>query len=240
MKNRVILASVVAFTLVAASVKAQTIAQWNFETAVSTNAINSNLIPGANVNGPAVPSDVGSGTAVAHHTTAATYSTPAGDIDAALAPSISSSIHSWSANGWSVGDYYQFQVSTVGFTGINVGWDQAGSGTGPSSFQLQYSTDGTTFTAFGGPSAVASSTWTTSTSGASQNSVSGVPVDNQATAYFRLVDLSTVAINGGAVGIGGTDRVDNFTVFTVVPEPSTVALVGAGLIGMLAMRRRRS
>src|SRR6266404_5866921 len=127
MKNRVILASVVAFTLVAASVKAQTIAQWNFETAVSTNAINSNLTPGANVSGPAVPADVGVGTGVAHHTTAATYSTPAGDVDLTLAPSISSSIHSWSANGWSVGDYWQFSVNTLGFTGVQVGWDQTGS-----------------------------------------------------------------------------------------------------------------
>src|ERR1039457_4546214 len=116
MKNRVILASVVAITLVAASVKAQTIAQWNFETAVSTNAINSLLSPGANITGPNVPADVGTGTANAHHTTASTYSTPAGDVDLTLAPSISSSIHSWSANGWSVGDYFQFSTSTLGST----------------------------------------------------------------------------------------------------------------------------
>jgi hypothetical protein len=242
MKNRVILASIVAFTLVAASVKAQTIAQWTFETAVSTNAINSNLSPGANITGPAVPADVGVGIANAHHTTTSTYSTPAGDVDLTLAPSISSSIHSWSANGWSAGDYYQFQVSTVGFTGVQVGWDQTGSNTGPRDFSLQYSLDGgATFITPGSTYSLLFNSWTTSAAlGNNESQTFAGAVDNAPSVIFRVVDMSTVSVNGGSIGTGGTDRVDNFTVFSPVPEPSTVALVGAGLFGMLAMRRRRS
>jgi hypothetical protein len=238
MKNRVILASITAIIVGAASVKAQTIAQWTFENTANTNGIS--LSPGAGISSGNVAADVGTGSASGKHATTATYSTPAGDIDNTLAPSISSSLHSFSANGWTVGDYWQFSLSTVGFTGISVGWDQAGSGTGPSSFQLQYSTDGSTYTAFGGASSVASSTWNTTLSGPSQNVVASVPVDNQATVFFRLVDLSTTSIAGGTVGTGGTDRVDNFTVFVPVPEPSTVLLVGTGLMGLLAIRRRRS
>ncbi len=47
-------------------------------------------------------------------------------------------------------------------------------------------------------------------------------VDNQASVWFRLIDVSTVSASGGTVGGAGTDRVDNFIVAeTVVPEPST-------------------
>ena len=68
-------------------------------------------------------------------------------------------------------------------------------------------------------------------------------LDNQATDFFRVVDSSTASEggNGGVVAAAGTDRVDNFTVTaTTVPEPSAMILVGTGLFGLLAIRRRRS
>ncbi len=87
----------------------------------------------------------------------------------------------------------------------------------------------------------AATTWNTKTvAGLSTNALGGGVLDNSSVITFRLVDTATTAINGTTVASGGTDRVDNFTVVGVVPEPSTVALVGAGLIGMVAMRRRRS
>jgi PEP-CTERM motif len=262
MKNRVILASLVAFTLTAASVKAQsTIAQWTFESQVSTNITRLAAAPGPNNSAENGLNSGASSTTFGQHATAVTYSYPAGDIDNGsgtgidgLAPGASgpglpgsglagaaSSIHSESANGWSVGDYWQFQTSTLGFNNIEVAWDQAGSGTGPRDFLLQYSTDNVTYTTIGGTRTVALSAWTTSSVQPASFLESGFAgaLNNQTTVFFRLVDNSTTSIAGATVGTGGTDRVDNFTVIAV-PEPSTVLLVGAGLIGMLAMRRRRS
>jgi len=182
MKKRVILASVVAFTLIAASVKAQTIAQWTFENTANTNGIS--LTPGAGNSSGNVAADtdlLGGSAASGKHATAATYSTPAGDVDLTLAPSISSSIHSFSANGWSVGDYWQFSTSTLGFTGVNVGWDQAGSSTGPGSFSLFYSNSltGGAFILLSGPYTVPASTWNTT----------------------LAAPLSTTVLGGGALDI---------------------------------------
>jgi hypothetical protein len=226
MKKGILLASVVAMTVVAVSAWAQTItiASWTFETSVPTTA------------GPYSP-EVGAGSASGSGLNV--YSSPAGN----------GSAHSYSANGWATASpttnsYWQFQVSTLTLSNITVTYDQNGSGTGPRDFVFQYSTDGTSFTQVDGPYSLTSGiTW--STTGSPQGThvspatSSIAALTNQSTVYLRIVDNSTVNINGGAVGASGTDRVDNFVV-TGIPEPSTVLLVGAGLVGLLAIRRRRS
>ncbi len=221
--------AVAVISLIAATAEAATVAQWTFETSQPAGA------------GPFSP-EVGSGSASGSHAGAAVYSTPAGD----------GSSHSFSANTWAVGDYWQFEVSTVGLSGEILNWDQTSSTTGPQQFILQYSTDGTTFTPFGSTLLVASNAapnavWNSTTSSAiyhfSVDLSSVTALDNQTTDFFRIVDGSTISEggNGGVVAAGGTDRVDNFTVTAAaVPEPSAVALVGAGLIALLAVRPRRS
>src|ERR1700674_3082753 len=111
---------------IAVSAKAQTtLAQWTFEHFTTNNV---------NTSGPLSPEN-GTETATAtgtafHATVAAVYSEPAGGLDPNVPPPASgSSIRSWSANQWTAGDYWQFEVNTAGFTGINVAWDQAGSST---------------------------------------------------------------------------------------------------------------
>lgn len=61
--------------------------------------------------------------------------------------------------------------------------------------------------------------------------------------YFRVVDNSTTAINGGTVKGGSKmDLLDNFIVAaSPVPEPSTLCLFGVpGLAFILARQRRRT
>ena len=161
-----------------------------------------------------IAADVGSGVATGVHASAnSDWSAPSGN----------GSPHSWSVNNWGVGDYFQYQVSTLGVAGIQLAWDQTSSSTGPRDFVLKYSTNGTTFTQFGGTFTVLANTAT----GGRTNWQSGVydaayhtnvdlssvtALDNQSAVYFRLVNNSTTNANGGTVGTAGTDRMDNFLV----------------------------
>jgi len=150
-----------------------------------------------------------------------------------------------------LGDYYQFSVSSAGFQNINISFDQVGSATGPGHFQLQYSTDGSTFTPFGSVyNLVSTPSWVPGTpSGAATESFSYdlssiTALNNLSAVFFRLVDQSATtggAINGGNIGTAGTDRVDNFIVSaTAVPEPSSLVLASlGGLAWMLGWRRKR-
>ncbi|MEW5967884.1 MAG: PEP-CTERM sorting domain-containing protein [Pseudomonadota bacterium] len=210
-----------------ANASADTLAQWTFETSAPTTA------------GTFAP-EVGSGSALGFHASSSVvYSNPVGN----------GSGESFSSNYWSVGDYYQFQTSTVGYEDIVVSWDQASSNTGPRDFMLSYSTDGFSFANFAAYSVLANAapnpTWTSSTShpvyGLSFDLSSIAALDNQASVYFRLVDVSTVSANGGTVATAGTNRVDNFTVMAApVPEAETYAmmLAGLGLVGFMARRRK--
>lgn len=173
---------------------------------------------------------VGTELSSVHALPAATYTSPAGN----------GSTLSFSSNNWSVGDYYQASVSTVGFTGINLSWDQARSSTGPASFTLIMSTDGgsswsTLLSSYvvvqsGGGGSPA--TW--SSLGARNplytTSVSVPGADNQASVLFRFQAL----VAGSAAT--GTGRIDNVEI-TGVPTPGAMGLLG--LAGFAGLRRRR-
>jgi len=210
--------------LVTASIlQAQTIAQWTFETSIPATA------------GPFSP-EIGSGSALGSHAGAAVFSNPAGN----------GSPHSFSANTWAVGDSWQFQVSTLGFNNVGLSWDQTSSGTGPRDFSLDYSLNGgsswTTVTAYsllvnGAPNTAWNAT--TYNSAFTFSPTLAGALDNQASVWFRLIDVGTTSANGGTVAATGTDRVDNFIV-AVIPEPTTLSLMGGfGLLAWTLIRRRK-
>jgi DNA/RNA endonuclease G (NUC1)/PKD repeat protein len=167
-----------------------------------------------------IAADVGSGVATGVHASAASdWSAPSGN----------GSVHSWSVNNWSVGDYFQFQVSTLGVAGIQLSWDQNGSASGPRDFVLQYSTNGTSFTQIGSQYSLPSPvhTWSNASYDAtchfSTNLSSITALDNASSVYFRFVDNSTTRIDGGTVATAGTDRMDNFLVARAPVAPIQIS-----------------
>jgi hypothetical protein len=192
------------------------LAKWTFEGVTTTNT---GTTPTFSVG--SAQADLGVKAATSNftglHASAATvWSNPAGN----------GSLKAVSSNTWGVNDYYQFSLSTTGYAGISVSVDHNGSGTGPGIWKFQYSTDGTNFTDFGSPYTIpASITWNNATPNAAGTTTfsfdlsSVTALNNAATVYFRVVDNSTTSISGGAVGTGGTSRVDNITVsgFTIFP-----------------------
>lgn len=196
--------------------QAGTIAKWTFETSVPTTA------------GPLTP-EVGSGSATAVHVDATTsYTNPSGN----------GSAESWNSNRWAIGDYYQFQVSTLGQSGITISWDQTRSSSGPGqpapsspNFRLQYSTDGTNFTNVI-DYLVPVVDWTATTSPSYVQDLSSVSaLDNQANVYFRLTAILAPQ------NTGGQSRVDNILIGTV-PEPASALLMLAFSAAVVVCRKR--
>src|SRR5579859_529222 len=103
-KSYVLYLAVVSSVLTIQAVKADVIADWNFETFHSTNAIF-----GQSQTDTGVMADIGTGTASGfHQIPATTWSTAAGN----------GSGQSWAANFWNQNDYWEFAVSTVNYSAI--------------------------------------------------------------------------------------------------------------------------
>jgi hypothetical protein len=213
MKLKFTLLGLAAAFLSASAASATTIATWTFETSMPTNT------PGANNWYTNITAEIGTGTASALHAGAATYNSTAGN----------GSSHSFSANTWAVGDFYQFAVSTVGATHIVVTHDSISSSTGPRDFAFSYSTDGVNFTQFSTYTNGDSPSWSAGTAAnppiySHTNDLSSITaLNNAAVVYFRLTDNSTSSSGGATVGSGGTSRVDNFSVSGSTGTPPAIS-----------------
>lgn len=183
----------------------QALATWTFESLLSSYSVT-----GSSVTGLLAESGLQSGAASAsglHAAAATAYTSPAGNGTA----------RSLSSNNWAAGDYYQFALNSTGYHDIKISWDQTGSNTGPGSFVLQYSTDGTNFTQFGSAYTVINDTWSAATpkttTSFSVDLSSITALNNSATLVFRLaVAPGSPSVNGGAIATTGTGRVDNVKV----------------------------
>jgi hypothetical protein len=209
-------------------------AAWYFESGGITGT-------GSSLSG--IPAEFGSGTASAFHASSLTsWSSPVGN----------GSSHSWSANQWAIGDYWQFQISTIGAAPDFITYDQTRSVTGPAQFELSYSTDGVNFSSFPSYTVLTNSTssnnsgtghsttpWNTS-SYQTIFTLTNFPgsitsIQNAETVYFRVV------CDSAPTSPGGTSQLDNFYIFSEpIPEPSAVSLFAASclLAGCLHARRR--
>ncbi|MEX2091096.1 MAG: PEP-CTERM sorting domain-containing protein [Pirellulales bacterium] len=217
------IAAAIALGGMATIASAGTIATWTFETSLPA-ATNSATI------GP-LAAEVGTGSASGVHASATTdYSNPVGN----------GSLESFSSNEWAIGDYYQFLASSTGLSQIGISWDQTRSSTGPASFKVQYSTDGSSFVDL--PDyAIPAISWSsgtpdaTGTTSFTENLGAISALDNQASIYFRLTATAAPS------STGGTNRVDNFRISEgEVPEPATLALVGLAGLTLVGVARRRS
>lgn len=231
MKKILLIAAVCAAMLVGSSnpVRADIVdlANWTFDNIRPTGT--------GSDNGPYVADSglfANTSEASGFHATAATaWSSPAGN----------GSIGSFSSNNWSVGDYYQFTTSTLGYQGIIFRWDQTGSNTGPRDFTLQYDIGNGFQDAFS--YSIANDSWSSTTNKPESNrffdfsAVTGM--NDLALVTFRLRMASSTGINGSAVATTGTGRVDNIIVQgSAIPEPTSVLLL-TGLAGLVGLKRRR-
>jgi PEP-CTERM motif len=204
------------------SAHADTLAQWSFQPPPA-DLLDSSI-------SPSVAASVGAGTASGFHAAAATdWTTPAGN----------GSADSFSSNTWAVGDYWQFNVATTGFSNIVLSFDQTRSNTGPDAFKLAYSVNGgTSFTDFA-TYTVGAVTWSTTTPVTTSTftfDLSGVSaLNDKPQVLLQLVSTVTTAA-------GGTNRIDNVTVSGVVsavPEAGTSAMLLAGLAAVAFVAARR-
>jgi hypothetical protein len=181
------------------------VAKWSFE------SLGTFSTSGATYAGPAANiglNAVGSSVSANHASATSGWSNSGGN----------GSLTCLSGNYWTMGDYYQFQASTLGFSAVYVSADQTGSNTGPRDFQLAYSLDGTSFTNVGSVYSISNTTsWSSTiykpehTRSFDLSSIAGIA--GQPMVYFRLVCASNNPIVGlPPLGQGGTNRVDNFSV----------------------------
>lgn len=207
---------------------AATIAYWDFE----TNNPPATAFTGQTC--PGIAADTGNGTASGYHASAATAWI---NYDGSL-PAID---HSLGCNNWAVGDYYQFQTSTSGYRDIQISWDIRASNTGPQDFDLEYSTDGSSFIVATTTQTAAGAVWVY---GAGFDCSSIAAIENAPTLYFRLKNSTTDAAGGtGTIQPAGTTRIDNILITgSPVPEPAASAALAAGfaILALLARRRRPS
>ena len=233
------LRSIASLALVAAATStagAELIAGWEIVTAFPTGAGNVPTGTTYSVGGANIGANAGLGMlSSVHQLAAATYTSPAGN----------GSQYAFSSNNWRTGDYYEARVSTLGYSGIELSWDQARSSTGAKQFELIMSVDGganwstivATYDVLQSGGGGAPGTWSSTTYNPLYSTVAslGAAADNQSEVIVRWRALVDAVNSTGAYAASGSVRLDN-VMFNAIPAPGALALLG--LAGLSARRRR--
>ena len=192
-----------------------------------------------------------------------TATTGIGSSDPAVAPDLSWRVRGSVTNGWSgttsLLSGAQFSASTAGFTGISVSFDINATDGSPRYAQLQYTTDGTNFASFG-PLLDFNSTNDDWANGLVRDLSSIALADNNPNFGLKVVSAFSPVEFGDAGGFhaantafqradadplegpyngtAGNYRFDMVTISgTAVPEPSTLFMMGAALLGIVVTSR---
>ena len=105
--------------------------------------------------------------------------------------------------------YWLITISTTGYQNIEISSKQRSSPVGPRDFEVQYSTNKTTWLDITDTAITVANNFT----GGVIDEVSlPTACDNQETLYLRWVMTSEININGGEVGPTGTNRIDDILV----------------------------
>jgi hypothetical protein len=203
---------------------AATIAFWGFEPP--------NVPP--TVVGPTITGlmpDLGSGVASGFHVSPlTTFSSGIGN----------GSDHSLNANYCQMGDYYQFQVSTLGFSALQFSLDQTGGYGGVTNVTFAYSVDGISFTTVNNnvvlqPGVTWNSTTRNTACITSFDLSHLTQLDNQPDVYLRVIANLPPFANAN-----GTWTIDNVSVSGIqIPEPECLVLL-SGPVMVLRLRRRKA
>jgi hypothetical protein len=158
--------------------------------------------------------------------------------------------NSFAQSGWNNTATFQTNSNYMTFTlaasapGISMeslAFSVNGSATQPLNGRWGYAVNGSAFTTFDFTSStvVQNITW----------DFTDVPLNAGDSAEFRMWMWGTTAVNGGVSSTGGTTRIpgngnvvapyDLVLNYSAIPEPSTMALIGLSLVGLLALARRR-
>jgi len=226
---------------VGASAHATTVSQWNFNSLPADTSLST---------GSNLPS-IGSGTASTVGSITAAFGS--GASNGGSSDPATSDDTGWQTTGYASqgngnkSNGVQFNVSTVGYENIVIGYDLRHSNTSSRYEQVQYSLDGVTFNDIALFSGDAGDTWFNGRS-VDLSAITGV-ADNASFA-FRVVSAfapsssAYAAANGASTyATTGTWRFDmvtiNGTAIAPIPEPKNGAmlLAGLGLMGLIVRRR---
>jgi len=121
------------------------------------------------------------------------------------------------STAWNLTDgYWQIGIVTTGYKDLTLSSKQQSSNTGPTDFQIQYSTDnGSSWLDVGTAITVANNF----TSGVVTDLALPAECNNLANLLIRWTNTSNVSVGGTTVASGGTNRIDDIVVMGTLDDP---------------------